>query len=992
MDIPKLATEIANFLAPFLPYLIMAGEAAAKEAGKKFGEAAWNEAVTLWGKLKPKVDEKPVLKEAAEKVARKPEDKRVIGNLEVELEEVFEQDLSFAQTLHSILIGGDVVNSKILNNSNNNVIADQITINYSPQPNSENEKINKARDIYLRNLITFCNLLPLTALGDEKSTADSITLENVYINLDTDTFKEDKDDKVGKSRKNEMELEIEREKKNPVSCMEAATKEDKLVLLGNAGSGKSSFVKHLIARQALVVKEGKAPLKGFAPSLIPVYIELRKLSPRLKDLAIENLARLEKLKKLSDVVFEQLRQEVQERNASEFFSKIEDAFNEGNILLVLDGLDEVPQKLREIVRLTVEALIQLHKIKKIIITSRPNAYKKLFDNFSDYNIALLDKEKISKFAEEWYNAQLALQKINKEQAKEKTQDLAKRAIRDVPSAMSGNPMMLTCIAIIHKSGRVFPEHRAVLYNEIVNILSSKWQEEKAGSIADAELAEILKDKKLLRKAIEGLAYETHRSNYEAGGDTEEADLSYGQAFDLLRQPKYFGDARLAAEFLDYIYQQSGLFNSDGGEQTSYRFPHRQIQEYLAGCYLIDQDNSEELYKIHAAQGDFWSATALLGAEEIIQNQNKAWKNLLHIVYELCPSQIPKTEGGERSLLWSGQIAIEFGLEEIRQKSSQGNDYLERLTTHTVKLLESQHLSPRERVEAGNTLSQLGDPRIGVTKEFLFCEIRAGEFLMGSKENDESALEREFPQFEYNIPNNYFMSRYPVTNAQFEAFVKAEDGYTQAKWWTEAGLEWKKDRKEHHRYGGVFALANHPVVGVTWYEASAFCKWATEQMQKGEGRIQVWREGKIEMCELESGRYEVRLPSEAEWERAARGGKNFLYPWNSNEITPNHANYSDTNLNATSAVGAFPLGTNDFGLLDMSGNVLEWCGTEWRGDYKDYVKNENNKAEGNKSRVLRGGSFYYSRSFVRCAYRLDSSPIIELNLIGFRICVSSIVPL
>ena len=105
-----------------------------------------------------------------------------------------------------------------------------------------------------------------------------------------------------------------------------------------------------------------------------------------------------------------------------------------------------------------------------------------------------------------------------------------------------------------------------------------------------------------------------------------------------------------------------------------------------------------------------------------------------------------------------------------------------------------------------------------------------------------------------------------------------------------------------------------------------------------------------------------MPSEAEWERAARGtltpnpspsgrGEQRVYPWG-DEITPN---YSDTNLNATSAVGAFPLGMNDYGLLDMSGNVYEWCATEWLDSYKDYLKKENNKPEGDSLRVLRGGS-------------------------------------
>ncbi|MBK8783147.1 MAG: SUMF1/EgtB/PvdO family nonheme iron enzyme [Anaerolineales bacterium] len=86
------------------------------------------------------------------------------------------------------------------------------------------------------------------------------------------------------------------------------------------------------------------------------------------------------------------------------------------------------------------------------------------------------------------------------------------------------------------------------------------------------------------------------------------------------------------------------------------------------------------------------------------------------------------------------------------------------------------------------------------------------------------------------------------------------------------------------------------------------------------------------------------------------------------MTPNHANYADTSLNATSTVGAFPRGASDYELLDMSGNVFEWCATEWQENYAEYLKKENNQPEGDARRVLRGGSFGSDDRLVRCAYR------------------------
>lgn len=1005
MDIPQLVIDAAKILAPFLPYLLKGAKSAAQkafeEAGREFMESAWKQAETLWEKVKPKAEASPETQKALERVAEKSEDKRA-DLLEFQFEGMFNEDPIFAEQVGQIIragdgnviVGRDVNNSNIFNNNqavtNNSGQVTQTTTVYNnpPQISLETEKTNKARNNYLKSLINFCNLLPLATLGDDKKMADVITLENVYINLDTDKFKEDEKADAGKDRNIEMEQGKE---KTPISCMEAAIKENKLVLLGNAGSGKSSFVKNLIAKQASVLRDGKTPLDGFAPDLIPVYLELRKLSPRLRDVKLENYpSGFEKKQKLLDVMFEQIRQEAQERKATDFLPALFDAFTEGKILLVMDGLDEVPQKLRELVRLAVEAMIQLQKIEKIIITSRINAYtgQNAFPNFKDYKIAPLNDEKIETFAEEWYKAQLALEKFTEDQAKEKTADLARRAVRDVPSGMSGNPMMLTCIAIIHKSGRVFPEHRAVLYSEIVDILSNKWQEEKAGSNSDSELAEILKDKNRLRKAIRALAYETHRSNYEAGGDTDNADLSEGQAIDLLKQDIYFGNATLAAKFLEYIYQQSGLFISDGGEKTSYHFPHRQIQEYLAGCYLISQPKRSTLYLEHAAQGDFWSAPALLGAEEFIQNVPDAWELLLHLMYELCPSQPPATERAERALLWSGQIAVEFGNENILQNSGQGKDYLERLTAHTLSLFEkSKFLTPRERAEAGNTLAKLGDPRFDeshwhLPKEVLlgFVHIPAGKFLMGTKQEDIKGLVEKFggkeeyytpevPQHKLHLPD-YYMARYPVTVAQFKTFVE------------ESG----------HKLQDAISLRGiltHPVVYVTWFDALAYCKWLNEkliviapnQKPKDQAEENFWRG-------IESGKLIVALPSEAEWEKASRGADGRAFPWRG-DFDQEKVN-NNMLIGRTSAVGTFPLGKSPSELQDMAGNVWEWT----RSIYEKYpyeISEKRENLEDKKSaRVLRGGAYDVNEGWVRCAYRDRNYPYFGDFNRGFRVvvCVSS----
>jgi formylglycine-generating enzyme required for sulfatase activity len=336
---------------------------------------------------------------------------------------------------------------------------------------------------------------------------------------------------------------------------------------------------------------------------------------------------------------------------------------------------------------------------------------------------------------------------------------------------------------------------------------------------------------------------------------------------------------------------------------------------------------------------------------------------------------------------AGEALVEMHLKENVRGEDYYKIYIERIAAWLDQLLEQNVLTPRERAEAGNTLAKISDPRIGVTNDFLFCEISAGKFQMGSKKGDQDSSDDEHPQFEYNIPHNYFMSRYPVTNAQFDLFIEDENGYRNKDWWTEAGLEWREDRREPDKRGGVFDLPNHPVVYVCWYEAFAFTRWLTHRLNAGKTNAYLWhKKAKPKILSLKDTKYEVHLPSEAEWERAARGGReNQAYPWG-NKITPNHANYGDTQIGATSAVGIFPDGMNDYGLLDMSGNVWEWCATEWLEDYKDYLKKENNKPEGYVARVVRGGAYFDDGSGLRCAYRGWNDPGHWSGDFGFRVVV------
>lgn len=258
----------------------------------------------------------------------------------------------------------------------------------------------------------------------------------------------------------------------------------------------------------------------------------------------------------------------------------------------------------------------------------------------------------------------------------------------------------------------------------------------------------------------------------------------------------------------------------------------------------------------------------------------------------------------------------------------------------------------------------------ITMEFV--EISAGELVMG-----DNRLRDASPQHKRSM-DAFSIGKYPVTNEEFAGFVKAR-GYAFEKYWTKIG--WKAQAARPSTAPSYwddpdFNSARQPVVGVTWYDAVAFCNWLTES----EGLDN--KEGKF------------RLPTEAEWEYAARGeGGAINFPWG-NKLEYGRANTAESGIGHTTPVDSFPKGVSPFGVWDMSGNVFEWTLSKWGANWQEllffYPYNPGDgreEVEGSGARVMRGGSWFNPYQESLCAYRSRYLAGSRGSNIGFRVaCV------
>ena len=216
---------------------------------------------------------------------------------------------------------------------------------------------------------------------------------------------------------------------------------------------------------------------------------------------------------------------------------------------------------------------------------------------------------------------------------------------------------------------------------------------------------------------------------------------------------------------------------------------------------------------------------------------------------------------------------------------------------------------------------------------------------------------------------FYIAKYETTNAQYAAFVQAADGFDDPAWWNDMPAKYSPPQQGLDN--GSNSAADAPRETVSWYQAVAYTRWLNARMAAK--NVDISAGGLL----VNGVAWEVRLPTDWEWQWAAQGGAEAReYPWG--DWQEGHANTSESGVGTTTAVGSYPLGAASSGALDMSGNVWEWCLNKWDSPHATAVDITN------EFRVLRGGSFDGFRGSASSSFRYFDAPRSAAYSGGFRV--------
>ncbi len=735
----------------------------------------------------------------------------------------------------------------------------------------------------------------------------TISLPEVYIPIETgNPFHKIELDEIRKrhsskkSRKepeispDEMDMKEECKEPSGIDIEELLGRINCILLQGGAGMGKTTLIKHLA--YTITHGMGKPSFQGY----IPVIIFLKDLWPIYQD------RRKATRKKIS---FEMLLKEYLDTSTCPLsYEVVKNYFSNDTALFLLDGLDEIPEKHRDVIVEILAGFQFGHKNNRYLITGRPHGIAgKATERFGKnlHEIEYLDEEKVRYFIRKWFPAVAAQAKgVGKSDAEDMISDMG---LHEHVQIFTRIPLLLTAVCILYWDGKRIPEQRAELYDRIIgNLLWRRFHDAQ-----DDDKITGIKEYLML------LAYRMMEKNLKT--------FESSKARDILKDiyPRKDGEEkRLYNRRLDTLFDEiepdCGLLKRlDDGELE---FFHLSFQEFMAAKHMnyMEIDHSQYLGQT------WWEETILLFLGFMNLDRKEKSNSLVREIL-----QTKKRNPKEKRYLWllASKALRDFPPKKrVAKVVALGREKL-------LSVIDSKALVGK-RFEAGELLGLLGDLRD--LKQFI--TIPAGKYAYQKKV----------------IPLETFeLSKYPVTNSWFREFVDAK-GYDNPDYWDEEGWKNRKDNKitePEYWHDRKWNVDNFPVVGVSWYEAKAFCNWLNTQ-----------HDGCI-----------YNLPTAEQWEAAARGKEGREYPWGKGlKKDDDLCNYGMV-LGRTSPVGIFPKGDTKEGLSDMAGNVDEWCEDPYDDD--------------GSIRVLRGGSWNNTARFCTASFRGGDPPASRYDGVGFRLARS-----
>ncbi len=794
----------------------------------------------------------------------------------------------------------------------------------------------------------------------------------------------------------------------------AIARSSKLAIVGAAGSGKSTLLQWagLAVARARLKQKLPAGQKAFiealegGDSLLPVIVPLRAFNRYCEENKKDRTAAA-----LLDFIATYIAEQHPALDLpADFFAR---ALSQG-CLLMFDGVDEVDPEDRERVREAIEGLVREFAAQprnRYLVTSRTIAYFGAAEvsGFRKCDVQPLTPDQRDSLIRSWCGVAYPGDEARKQAA-----DLCGRiaASDERVRSLAVTPLMTTIFALVHYDRRELPRQRAELYEHAVRILLTepyKEGEAKAGLEKWGGL-----DWETRRNRLARIAFELHvlRERGDALPEDDLLDLiwpAFGPAAD---EKKARDEAR---RFARLVADRGGLLEEENRRYGF--FTHRTFREFLAGRYLAEENTPDEqsiFLSAHLAD-DHWAEPARLAAGYLAIAGERRANDFLKLLAGLGASPADRASALALAGLALSDLPADRVLPDTRQSLTAA--MLEAFTANPPTV------EPILRRPLGLALGALGDPRfvaaiVSNANAILpqLVTIPEGKFRMGTSDDDIAKLAkseidwRSVEWFKNEQPSHkvslseFAIGKYPVTNAEYRLFWEAK-GYENQDYWSDDGWrwlngqleadlsiydkdfrkrveDWLKGRPVDKRRQPFFwddpqwNGLNLPVVGVTWYEAEAYCKW---------------------LSAVTGEKY--RLPTEAEWEKAARTpppapplagntpGEGRLWPWG-DEWDPNKCNSEESKFGATTPAGMYPDGTYPNGPLDMVGNVWEWCADWWQtGVYKEREGKEVRDPIGPSSgsaRVVRGGSWYSYRGYSRAAVRNWYDPALFLNYIGFRV--------